>query len=323
MEKCNYQIGSNELKIHQIASTLALLILANSSSAEDWYPSQFGADDTLGAINHLTAKHVLDAAKLVKTGKTYALGVETGPESPAYPPRSYSMTILQLGDGTGTPLGTNKVTGNDDLMVAWMGVGSQIDGLGHLGKDHVYYNGNKAEDFVKNTGLTKFSIDKIPPIVGRGVLLDMARYLGKLILDEGTAINQAEIDGAAKAQGVVLKKGDIVLFHTGWLNIAEQDGVRFMAGEPGLGVGGAAYLAKLGAVAVGSDSWGVEALPFETKGEFFPVHQELLTKNGVYILENMDTRALAKDEAWEFLFVLGQPRFVGAVQAIINPVAIR
>jgi hypothetical protein len=64
-------------------------------------------------------------------------------------------------------------------------------------------------------------------------------------------------------------------------------------------------------------------MPFENKTEFFPAHQELLTKNGVYILENMDTRALAKDEAWEFLFVLGQPKFVGSVQAIINPVAIR
>ena len=311
------------MNIQPTVLTLVFFGVACASYADDWYPSQFGADDTLGAFNHLTQEHVIDAAKLVKTGKTYALGVETGPQSPAYPPRSYSMTILQLGDGTGTPLGTNKVTGNDDLMVTWMGVGSQIDGLGHLGKNHVYYNGNKAEDFVKNTGLTKLSVDKIPPIVGRGVLLDMARYLGKSILDEGTAFNQSEIEGAAKAQGVNLKKGDIVLFHTGWLNIAEADGARFMAGEPGLGVGGAAYLAKLGAVAVGSDSWGVEALPFETKGEFFPVHQELLTKNGVYILENMDTRALAKDEAWEFLFVLGQPRFVGAVQAIINPVAIR
>jgi len=307
----------------QLMATLSIFVISSIASAEDWYPSQFGAEDTLGAINHLTANHVIEAAKLVKTGKTYALGVETGPDSPAYAPRTYSMTILQLADGTGTPYGSNKATGNDDLMVTWMGVGSQIDGLGHLGINHVYYNGNRAQDFVRNTGLTKMSIDKIPPIVARGVLLDMARLLGKPVLEAGTVFNQAEIDMAAKAQGVTLKKGDVVLFHTGWLNIAESDGEKFMAGEPGLGVGGAAYLAKLGAVAVGSDSWGVEAMPFEQEGEFFPVHQELLAKNGVYILENMDTRLLAKDSAWEFLFVLGQPRFVGAVQAIVNPVAIR
>lgn len=307
----------------QAIAVIIMCLVSLAATAEDWYPSQFGAADTLGALNHLTANHVVEAAKLVKSGKTYALGIETGSTSPAYPPRTYSMTILQLSDGTGTPWGTNKATGNDDLMTTWMGIGSQIDGLGHVGIDHVYYNGNHAKDFVKNTGLTKLSTDKIPPIVARGVLLDMARLLGKPILDAGTAFNRDEIDAAAKAQGVSLTKGDVVLFHTGWLNVAEKDGEKFMRGEPGIGVEGAAYLAKLGAVAVGSDSWGVEAMPFETEGEFFPVHQELLAKNGVYILENMDTRALARDEAWEFLFVLGQPRFVGAVQAVINPVAIR
>ncbi len=314
---------NSRVNIIQKVILLGLSLLTSLVSAEDWYPSQFGADDTLGAINHLTARHVVEAAKLVKSGKTYALGVETGRDSPAYPPRTYSMTVLQLSDGTGTPWGTNKATGNDDLMTTWMGIGSQIDGLGHVGIDHVYYNGNKAQDFVKNTGLTKLSTDKIPPIVARGVLLDMARHLGKPMLGPGTVFNRAEIDAAAKAQGVAIQKGDVVLFHTGWLNMAEKDGKAFMQGEPGMGIEGAAYLAKLGAVAVGSDTWGVEVMPFENKGEFFPVHQELLAKNGVYILENMDTRALAKDEAWEFLFVLGQPRFVGSVQAVINPVAIR
>ena len=114
----------------------------------------------------------------------------------------------------------------------------------------------------------------------------------------------------------------MVLFHTGWLNVMESDPVRFMSGEPGLGMDGARYLADLGVVAVGSDTWGVEVLPSEDPTQAFPVHPELLAKNGVYVLENMDTRALAADGVAEFLFVLGQPRFVGAVQAVINPVAI-
>ena len=135
--------------------------------------------------------------------------------------------------------------------------------------------------------------------------------------------NRAEIDAAAAAQGVTIKQGDVVLLHTGWLSIADSDGARFMQGEPGLGVEGAKYLASLGVVAVGADTFGVEAIPFETEGEFFPVHQELLARNGIYLLEVMDTRALAADQAWEFMFVLGQPRFAGSVQAIINPVAIR
>ena len=96
-----------------------------------------------------------------------------------------------------------------------------------------------------------------------------------------------------------------------------------MSGQPGLGVEGAEYLASLGVVAVGADTWGVEVVPFEDESMQFPVHPILLAKNGVYILENMNVGALASDEAWEFLFVLGQARFEGAVQGIINPVAIR
>ena len=306
-----------------LAILAAALFTTTAVYAEDWYPSKYGAEDTLGAINNLSAEKVLQAVQLVKSGKTYPLGVETGPESPAYPPRSYSMTILQLDDGTGTPLGSNKATGNDDLMNLWMGIGSQIDGLGHMGINHTYYNGNHASDFVTPKGLTKLSTDKLPPIVTRGILLDMTALLGKNPLPEGTAINRDEIERAAKAADLKIEKGDVVLLHTGWLDVMDSDPARFMAGQPGLGLGGAKYLAGLGVVAVGADNWALEAIPAEDATQAFPVHPELLAKNGVYILENMDTRALAADGVTEFLFVLGQPRFVGAVQAVINPVAIR
>ena len=306
---------------------ICLLILAASAcilstSYAEVPTSKYGAEDTLGAINNLSPEKVLQAARLVKHGKAYPLGVTTGPTSPAYPPRSYSMTVLQLDDGTGTPLGTNQATGNDDLMNLWMGIGSQIDGLGHMGENHVYYNGTHASDFVTPKGLTKFSIHDLPPIVTRGILLDMTKLLGKNPLPEGTAINQPEIERAAKAANVQIESGDVVLLHTGWLDIMDTDPERFMAGQPGLGLSGARYLAQLGVVAVGADNWALEVIPAEKDGEVFPVHPELLAKNGVYILENMDSRELARDSVTEFLFVLGQPRFEGAVQAVINPVAI-
>ena len=304
-------------------AALTTVLSYSSTFAEDWYPSEFGAEDTLGAVNRMSPAAVVEAAKLVKTGKTYALGIETGPDTPAYGPRKYQMTILQLDDGTGTRLGDNKLTSNDDLMMTWLGIGSQIDGLGHVGIDHLYYNGVPAKDFTKVTGVTKFSISDVPPIVSRGVLLDIARLKGQPMLEAGTAINQPEIEAAAKTQGIEIRKGDVVLFNTGWLSVAAEDGEKFMKGEPGLGMGGAQYLADIGVIAVGADTYGLEVIPFETKGQVFPVHQELITKKGIYLLENIDTRALAKDEGWEFLFVLGQPRFLGAVQAVINPVAIR
>ncbi|MEM7078788.1 MAG: cyclase family protein [Pseudomonadota bacterium] len=304
---------------------IAALITGFSAAADDhgtWFPSKYGADDTLGALNNMSADKILQAAKLIKKGKAYALGVETGPTSPAYPPRSYSMTVLQLDDGTGTPLGSNKATGNDDLMNLWMGIGSQIDGLGHMGINHVYYNGNHARDFVTPKGLTKLSIDKLPPMVSRGVLLDIAKLKGVDILSAGTAINVEEIEAAAKVGGFQIEKGDVVLLHTGWLDVMDTDPVKFMTSQPGLGLAGAKYLAAKGIVAVGADNWALEVLPSEDPSHAFPVHPELLAKNGVYILENMDTRAMAADGVTTFLFTLGQPRFVGAVQAVINPVAI-
>ena len=317
-------IDTNKKMAVALALTFALSGLTTSGFAEDsWYPSKYGADDTLGAMNELSDEKTKLAAQLVKTGKTYALAVETGPTSPAYPPRSYSMTILQLDDGMGTPLGSNKATGNDDLMHIWMGIGSQIDGLGHMGVNHQYYNGHMASDFVTPSGLTKLSIDRLPPVATRGVLLDIAKLMKTNILPAGTAFNKAEIDAAAKAAGITIEAGDVVLFHTGWLNVMDSDPEAFMASAPGLGLEGARHLASLGVVAVGADTWALEVLPSEDATMLFPVHPELLAKNGIYILENMDTRALAADNANEFLFVLGTPRFVGAVQAVINPVAIR
>jgi kynurenine formamidase len=208
------------------------------------------------------------------------------------------------------------------MISGWVGVGSQMDGLGHLGIDHVYYNGNKVADFGDVSGLKKLGIDKVPPLVARGVLLDMASYYKTDVVKEGTAFNTKEIDEAAKAQGVEIREGDVVLFHTGWLSLLGKDDKRYNAGEPGLGVEGAKYLTSKGVVAVGADTWGVEVLPFE-KGTVFEVHQILLAMNGTYILENMDTAELARDKGYEFMFVLGQPRFKGGVQSMINPVAIR
>lgn len=301
---------------------IVLACTASLAWAEDWYPSKYGADDTLGAINNLTPEKVVQAARLVQLGKSYPLGVVTGWDTPAYPPRHYALTVIQPGQ-EGLTLGSNRATGNDDLLYTWMGIGSQLDGLGHMGIEHVYYNGHKAADFVTSKGLKVLSIEKIPPIVSRGVLLDMTRHYDMNPVPAGTAFNEAEIKAQAQAQGVAIGKGDVVLFHTGWLNLSEQDTAQFMSGEPGLGMGGARYLADLDVVAVGSDTWGVEAVPAEDPEQRFPVHPELLAKNGIYVLENMDVRALAADRGWEFLFVLGQPRFEGAVQAVINPVAIR
>lgn len=288
---------------------------------EPWYPSKYGKDDTIGAANNLSPAGVIDAAKLVKTGKTYSLGVTTGPDTPAYGTRNFQ--IFTEATFVGTSIGSNKATGNDDFLATWMGIGSQLDGLGHLGIDHVYYNGHEESQFLRPHGLLMLSTDKVPPIVTRGVLLDFVALRGGN-LPPGTALNRADIEAAVAKQGTPIGKGNVVLLHTGWLaSLADTDKKAYLEKEPGLGKDGARYLASLGVVAVGADSWAVEAIPSEDPAEAFPVHQILLARNGIYILENMNVGPLAADRGYEFLFVLGQPKFAGAVQAIINPIAIR
>lgn len=295
-------------------------------SAQDWTSSPWGPEDEIGAANLVTPDTVLEAAKLVKTGKTYSLGIVVDSSTPAFSPRSMSVTILQPNQISIKGLGDKAMTYNDDIFMGWLGIGPQIDGLGHIGVDHVYYNGFKDKDFAKADGLTKLGVEKIPPIVARGVLLDMAGYFGKDILEEGTQYTREDIIGAAKKQGVEIREGDVVLFHSGWLNLIDgenPDPQRYVSSEPGLTVSGAEYLAELKVVAVGADTWGLEAVPFGDGVGVFEVHQILIPMNGIYILENMDTRELVKDEAWEFMFVLGVTRMRGAVQMMINPVAIR
>jgi len=120
-----------------------------------------------------------------------------------------------------------------------------------------------------------------------------------------------------------IERGDVVLFYTGWVKLIGKDDKRYNTGEPGLGLEGARYLAERGVAMIGADTWGLEVLPFEKNAGVFEVHQTLLPMNGIYILENMNTEELVKDQAWEFLFTLGPARITGAVQGIINPIAIK
>jgi kynurenine formamidase len=286
--------------------------------------SKFGPNDEIGNINHITPAKTLAATKLVTRGKAYRLGIETNKDTPAYPPRTFAITIVQPGQVGGAGLGPTKTTYNDDIIAGWVGIGSQLDGLGHIGIDNLYFNCNKAADFAMIDGLKKLGVEKVPAVATRGVLLDMAGYFNADIVKEGTAFNRAEIEGAMKRQGVKsIEKGDVVLFYTGWTKLIGKDNKRYGAGEPGLGVQGAKYLASLEVAMVGADTWGLEVIPFEKDAGVFEVHQILLPLNGIHILENIETAEMVKDQAWEFLFTLGPSRITGAVQAIINPIAIK
>lgn len=301
------------------------LMLAAPAAAETCAPSKWGAADEIGSANLVSPERTLEALKLVKRGKSMPLGIIIDNKTPAFAPRSLNLQVVQPGQAGGKRLESFGYPGNynDDLLQTWVGIGSQIDGLGHLGEKGFYYNCNSDAEISQITGLTKLGVHNIPPLVGRAVILDMAKAAGKEVLDAGEHFGEAEIKAAAKAQGVTMGEGDIILFHTGWTDgKLESDPQAWVSGEPGLSNDGARYLASLNPLAVGADTWGVEAVPAKKGDGVFYGHVILLKDNGVYLLETMNTGPLVRDGVKEFMFVLGQARIRGAVQMIINPVAL-
>ena len=287
-------------------------------------PSRWGAGDEAGNANLITAESVLAASELVKTGKTYSLGITIDASTPAFPPRGLMLQVVQPGQQQGRVAFPNS-TYNDDVFQGWFGIGSQIDGLGHVGAPGgMFYNCNDAKDFAFLTGLNKLGIEKVPPIVARGIVLDMAGHFGVEHMEAGQFFDVEDVQAVEKKQGTPVREGDVVLFHTGWTDAKlEADPEAWVSAEPGQTEEVASYLASRNVVAVGADTWGVDVVPPPDQTRPFQGHVILLKENGIYIFETMNTGPLVRDGAFEFLFVLGHAKVRGAVQMIINPIAIR
>lgn len=320
---------NNRIKTVGLAILISLSsVIANAQDQSinpadtSWHSSIYGAKDEIGAANLITPELVLQSLKLVKKGITVPLAVPVDKHLPAYRHRSFYLYNIQPGEQAGKTLGPNKFSLNDELVNGWTGVGTQLNGIGHIGIDNVYYNGNKAIDFVTVEGVKKLGIEKVPPIVTRAVVLDMTTYYGKPIVPGNTEFTVADIKAVLKNQGINIRKGDVVLFNTGWLELIGKDNKQFLEVEPGIGMEAAKWLADIGIVAFGGDTWASEIYPNPKTDEEFPINQYMLAIKGIYNLELIDTRPLVKEKVWEFLFVLGQPLYVGSTQVNINPVAI-
>lgn len=289
---------------------------------DDWFPSRFGADDEIGALNFLGAAKIIQASKLIVKGKTCSLAVLTGPDTPAYPPRSFQMHIVSPAQYGGTTWGANEAGGIDEFMITWAGIGTHFDGLGHIAINNTFYNGNSAEDVYEHTGVKKFGTHTIPPIVTRGILLDIAALKGVDIMAPGEVITPEDIEAAQKRQNIQIESGDAVMLRTGWIKLLDSDPEKFMGSVPGIGKAAAEYFAKAETTIVGLDQYSTEVMPAEEADEFIPVHQLNLAVNGIYQLQNLQLEELAADGVNEFMFALGLPRFVGATQMTANPIAI-
>ncbi len=309
-----------------VAMALATPLCAQTPTGSTWWPSPWGSDDQRGAANRLTPAKVLEATALITQGEVYQLGRVYEQGMPLFGTRQYKLVIP--GRPTLGPLGTNQIVGNDEFVTAEIGqVGTQFDGLGHIGTrvgtDDVFYNGFKLADIGTAYGLSKLGVENAPPFFTRGVLLDVAAYKGLDRLDPTYIVTVEDIQGTLRRQGTEIREGDVVLFRTGHGQLWMRDNETYAASNPGPGVTAIKWLIERNIVMTGADTPSVEAVPGEDPDRPFEAHQWLLNRNGIYNLENLDLEQLAADQVYEFAFVFAPLRLKGATGSPGNPVAVR
>jgi kynurenine formamidase len=298
---------------------------------------RWGATDDLGAWNLVTPQKVLEATACVRRGQAFSLSLPFGSDGPEGPPgRPQPLHFMSL---TGTDLvgaagqGAIRSPGfADDWLVMNLSASTQWDGFAHVFSAGTSYNDVPAAAISANGGASRLSVSALcDRIVTRGVLLDIPRLLGCDWLQAGFAVTPDLLDQCCLTNRIDVAAGDVVLVRTGALKAVRTSGdwgdYAGRGPQPGLGVLTADWLASRDVAAVATDTWACEVLPYETADTVAPLHQILLSRCGISIGEMFDLEALAEDchadGVHEFLLVAPPLNITGAVNAPINPLAIK
>lgn len=289
-------------------------------SEEAW--GHWGADDERGALNRIGPEEVRRATALVRTGEVVGLAQPLSPRTPV--PRHRAGVQHFMGrDGGDYAAGARRPGGfqfAEDTVVLPLHIGTHIDALCHAWCDDRLYNGFPGSGTRSTTGALRCGVEKMGPIVTRGVLLDAVRLRGAP-LAPGESIGREELARAADAAGVEVGKGDAVLIRTGWQESQEGRAEVSFDEEPGLDVEAALWLAERGVAVVGADNFAIEAIPFPP-GTVFPVHQRLIRDQGIPLLEGLVLHHLAARGRGAFLFSAAALPLVGGTGSPLHPVAV-
>lgn len=297
---------------------------------DPWWPSRYGADDQIGTLNEITPAVVRAAAALVRTGTVVDLGRVLDEQTPKFPGRYWHQSLdvtphlenLRRPDAGAGGWGRNEINWITEIQAGTFQVGTQLDSIGHIQTGDRFYNGWKTRDVVESWGLNRFGMETVPPIVARGVLLDIAAYKGVQRLDAGYVITTDDVQGALVREGVDIRPGDAVLFHTGWGGLWGRDNGRFLAGEPGPGLDTVRWLYAQRIAITGADTWSYGPVPGEDPERPFLVPQTMYVQYGLFGLENLATEELAARQVYEFLFVVTHGRTRGSTAAFVAPAAV-
>ncbi|OED38651.1 hypothetical protein AB833_19110 [Chromatiales bacterium (ex Bugula neritina AB1)] len=277
-----------------------------------------------GASNLMTTEKALEAMKLMSTGTVVSIGRTYESDMPLFGSRVFA--VRGTGGLAGGPLGANNVIWMDDFLSTEIGqVGTQFDGLAHIGigkEEKLFYGGIPANEVAGSYGVQKLGLEHVKPFFTRGVLADMVALKGRA-LEAGEEITAADLKAAFEKQGTAPPgKGDVLLVHTGWGQHWITDNAKFNSGCPGLGLDAAAYLIEAGIAIAGADTWPVEVVPNPDPTLAFPVHQEFITKNGIFIHENIATEKLADAGVYEFAYIFNPLPIKGATGSPGAPLAV-
>ncbi len=287
-------------------------------SREAW--GRWGDKDERGALNHIGAEQVRAAAALVRSGRVLNLGRILSARTPV-PRHRAGMQHFMGRDGGDYAAGARRPGGfqfAEDSVVLPLHIGTHIDALCHAWYDDALYNGFSGSGTRSTIGAAHCGIDKMGPVIGRGVLLDMFGLNGGRLADD-MAIGRGMLQEAAGRVGAEPGRGDIVLIRTGWGEDVGSE-VSFET-EPGLDVEAALWLAGCGVAAVGADNFAVEAIPFPA-GTTFPVHQRLIRDYGIPLIEGLALRELAESGRASFLFAAMPLAVAGGTGSPVAPVAV-
>jgi kynurenine formamidase len=270
------------------------------------------------------------AVALAKTGTVVDLGRVLDENTPKFEGRYWHQTVdvsphttnTRRPDAVGKGWGKNEINWITEVQAGTFQVGTQLDSIGHIQIGDRFYNGWTTREVVESWGLNRFGIETIPPIITRGVLLDVAGYKGVARLAKGYAITVADLKGTLAKQGATVRPGDAVLFHTGWGSLWGKDNAEFLSGEPGPGIELVNWLYDNRVAITGADTWSYGPVPGEDPERPFLVPQTMYVKMGLFGLENLATEELARRNVYEFMFVLTHGKTRGSTAAVIAPAAV-
>ena len=291
--------------------------------------SPWGPEDEIGRLNWMTPASQGAVLARVDPARTFDLAVDYFLGMPSWiiagdPKYDIWMTHTPAGSvndklsGVGSQV-HEAYSYAGSAMTMYTHVGTHVCSLNHIGLHGYFWNGRTAE---MHLGSRAWSVGgRYPPIIAKGVLLDVASAKGVDCLPESYAITSADLIETAEHQSVELRVGDIATVRTGRM-ARWPDHSGFMESPPGLGMEAAKFLCEtVGIMCVGVDAGG-EVLPPEQGETFLPVHAYLCATAGTPIFENLWLEELARAKVYEFAFIALPLKLVGSTGLPARPLAI-